>query len=193
MQVSTLYLGANAKIVESSVANQIEQQINGVPGLLYMQSTSTNQGSYTLNCYFGIDTDVNIDTVNVQNRLQQAMGGLPQAVVKYGVSVQQRSPQLLMAIGMYSPSNAYDSLFLSNYAKINVINPLAAVPGIGSNLVIGEREYAMRAWVNPNKLQQLGLEPSDISSAIKLAKHAKSDRRRSASRRAGPERPTSSR
>jgi multidrug efflux pump subunit AcrB len=131
-----------------------------------MQSTSTNQGAYTLNCYFGIDTDVNIDTVNVQNRLQQAMGTLPQAVTKYGVSVQQRSPQMLMAISLYSPNQAYDSLFISNYAQINLVNPLAAVPGIGSNTLIGQREYAMRAWVDPNKLQKLGLEPTDISAAI---------------------------
>jgi multidrug efflux pump len=166
VQVSTLYLGANAKIIESSVANAIEQQINGVPGLLYMQSTSTNQGSYTLNCYFSIDTDVNIDTVNVQNRLQQAMGQLPQTVTKYGVSVQQRSPQMLMAVSLFSPTHAYDSLFISNYAQINLVNPLAAVPGIGSNTLIGQREYAMRAWVDPNKLQKLGLEPTDIASAI---------------------------
>ena len=166
VQVSTFYLGANSRIVESSVANAIEEQINGVPGLLYMQSTSTNQGYYTLNCYFSIDTDVSLDTVNVQNRLQQAMGSLPESVVKYGVSVEQRSPQLLMAVSLYSPDKAYDNLFISNYAQINLINPLAAVPGIGSNTIIGQREYAMRAWVNPNKLQQLGLEPTDIAAAI---------------------------
>ncbi len=166
VEVSTLFLGANAKIVESSIANAIEEQINGVPGLIYMQSSSTNQGYYTLNCYFGIETDVNIDTVNVQNRLQQAMGSLPQSVVKYGVTVEQKSPQLLMAVSLYSPTNAYDGLFISNYASINVVNPLAAVPGVGSNSVIGEREYAMRAWVDPNKLQRLNLQPTDIASAI---------------------------
>ena len=166
VEVSTLYLGANAKIVESSVANAIEEKINGVPGLIYMQSSSTNQGYYTLNCYFGIETDVNIDTVNVQNRLQQAMGSLPEAVVKYGVNVEQKSPQLLMAVSIYSPTNAYDSLFISNYTTINLINPLAAVPGVGSNYIIGEREYAMRAWVDPNKLQRLGFQPTDIAAAI---------------------------
>jgi multidrug efflux pump len=166
VQVSTLYAGANAKIVESSVASAIEQQINGVPGLLYMQSTSTNQGYYSLNCYFGVDTDVNIDTVNVQNRLQQAMGALPQAVVKYGVSVQQRSPQLLMAVSLYSPEHTYDSLFISNYVQINLVNALGAIPGIGSTSLIGQRQYAMRAWVDPPKLQRLGLEPTDIAAAI---------------------------
>jgi multidrug efflux pump len=166
VQVSTAYLGANAKVIESSVATAIEQQVNGVPGMIYMQSSSTNLGSYTLNCTFDIGTDINQDTVNVQNRVQQAMGQLPQAVITYGVSVQQRSPQLLMAVSLYSPSGAYDPLFISNYASINMVNPLTAVPGIGSSTLIGQREYAMRAWLDPNKLQKLGLQPSDISQAI---------------------------
>jgi multidrug efflux pump len=166
IQVTTTYIGANAPTVESAVASAIENQVVGVNNMIYMQSTSTSNGAYTLNCTFKVGASIEQALIDVQNRVQQATGLLPSQVNTFGVTVQKRSPQLLMVVSLFSPGDVYDALFLSNYATINVINPLSSVPGIGGTSVIGQFNYAMRAWVRPDKLAKLGLQASDIANAI---------------------------
>jgi multidrug efflux pump len=166
IQVQATYLGASASVIEKSVASAIENQVVGVDNMIYMQSTSTSNGLYTLNCTFKVGSNLEQALIDVQNRVQQASGFLPSQVVTYGVTVKKVSPQLLMVVSLYSPGGAYDSVFLSNYSTINLINPLLSVPGIGSNSVIGQFNYAMRSWVRPDKLAKLGLQPSDLSNAI---------------------------
>ena len=167
VQVSTSYPGASAQVVEQTVATQIEQQVNGCPQMIYMQSVSTSSGTYQLNVSFAVGSDPNIDAVNVQNRVSAALASLPSAVNNFGVTITPQSPSMLMVLTLYSPTKAYDSTFLSNYAAINVINPLMRVPGIGNNLVIGQQNYAMRVWVDPQKLAKLSLQATDISDALK--------------------------
>ncbi len=166
IQVQATYLGASASVVEKSVASAIENQVVGVDNLIYMQSTSTSNGLYTLNCTFKVGASLEQALIDVQNRVQQASGFLPAQVNTFGVTVQKRSPQLLMVVALSSPGNAYDSVFLSNYATINLLNPLLSVPGIGGDSVVGQFNYAMRSWVRPDKLAKLGLQPSDLSTAI---------------------------
>ena len=132
-----------------------------------MQSTSTSQGVYTLNCSFAVGTDLQQAAIDVQNRVQQASGSLPSSVVENGITVKKKSPQLLMIVSLYSPGNAYDALYLSNYASINLVDRLAAVEGVGDNTIVGKRDYAMRAWVRPDKLANLGLQASDLQAQIK--------------------------
>jgi hydrophobe/amphiphile efflux-1 (HAE1) family protein len=166
IQVQATYIGASATNIERSVAIPIENQVNGVSHMIYMQSTSTSNGTYVLNCTFEVGSNLENALIDVQNRVQQAQGQLPQQVVTYGITVQKQSPQLLMAIAVYSPDDSYDSLYLSNYSTIHLINPLASVQGIGNNIVVGQRNYAMRAWVRPDRLAQLGLQSSDLANAI---------------------------
>jgi hydrophobe/amphiphile efflux-1 (HAE1) family protein len=167
IQVQTTYIGASATVVEQAIANNIENQVVGVDNMIYMQSTSTSNGQYTLNCTFNVGSSIEQALINVQNRVSQATGSLPGAVNSFGVTVNKKSPQILMIVALYSPTSTYDSLFLSNYATINLINPLASVPGVGSNAVIGQFNYAMRAWVRPDKLAKLGLDSGDLESAIR--------------------------
>lgn len=166
IQVQTAYIGASASDVEQSVASQIENKVVGVDNMIYMQSTSTSSGQYTLNCTFKVGADIQKALIDVQNRVQQATGNLPQAVNRFGITVQKKSPQILMVVALYSPSNSYDSLFLSNYATLNVLNPLLSVPGVGGQATIGQQNYAMRAWVRPDKLAKLGLQATDLQNAI---------------------------
>lgn len=166
IQVQTTYIGASAAVVEQSVATEIENEVVGVDNLIYMQSTSTSSGQYTLNCTFKVGADIQKALIDVQNRLQQATGKLPEAVNRFGITVQKKSPQILMVVALYSPTNSYDRLFLSNYTTLNLINPLLSVPGIGGESTIGEQDYAMRAWVRPDKLAKLGLQASDLADAV---------------------------
>ena len=166
IQVQTTYIGASASVVEQSVASEIENEVVGVDNLIYMQSTSSSSGQYTLNCTFKVGADIQKALIDVQNRLQQASGKLPAAVNRFGITVQKKSPQILMIVALYSPQNSYDRLFLSNYTTLNLINPLLSVPGIGGQSTIGEQDYAMRAWVRPDKLAKLGLQASDLADAV---------------------------
>jgi HAE1 family hydrophobic/amphiphilic exporter-1 len=166
VQVTTRYPGASAETVMNTVALPIEQQVNGVRGMLYMQSTSTSDGSYTLTVTFNIGTDLNFAQVLVQNRVASATASLPTSVQAQGVVVQQKSTSILQIVTLTAPGTQYDSLFLSNYATINLVDELARIPGVGNVNVFGVGQYSMRVWLDPETLKARGLTPSDVISAI---------------------------
>ena len=149
-----------------TVALPIEQQVNGVEDMLYMQSYSGADGTYTLTVTFKIGTDLNFAQVLVQNRVSSALSQLPTAVQNQGVTVQKRSTSILLFVTLTSPNETYDSLFLSNYATINIRDELSRLPGVGNVTVFGAGQYSMRVWLDPNKLQARGLMPQDVIQAI---------------------------
>jgi HAE1 family hydrophobic/amphiphilic exporter-1 len=164
--VATRYPGASAETVMNTVALPIEQQVNGVNHMIYMQSNSASDGSYALTVTFEIGTDLDFAQVLVQNRVSTAMASLPQAVQAQGVTVQQQSTSILQIITLTSPNGKYDNLFLSNFATINLLNELQRVPGVGNVQIYGVGQYAMRVWLDPPKLYARGLTPSDVIQAI---------------------------
>src|SRR6201995_3480957 len=166
VQVTTRYPGASARTVVDTVALPIEQQVNGVEGMLYMQSYSGADGTYTLTVTFKIGTDLNFAQVLVQNRVSSALSQLPTSVQNQGVTVQKRSTSILLFVTLTSPKATYDSLFLSNYATISIRDELSRLPGVGNVTVFGAGQYSMRVWLDPNKLQVRGLMPQDVISAI---------------------------
>jgi HAE1 family hydrophobic/amphiphilic exporter-1 len=166
VQVTTRYPGASAKTVIDTVALPIEQQVNGVEGMLYMQSYSGADGTYTLTVTFKIGTDLNFAQVLVQNRVSSALSQLPTSVQNQGVTVQKRSTSILLFVTLTSPKATYDSLFLSNYATISIRDELSRLPGVGNVTVFGAGQYSMRVWLDPNKLQVRSLMPQDVIQAI---------------------------
>jgi hydrophobic/amphiphilic exporter-1 (mainly G- bacteria), HAE1 family len=167
VQVTTSYPGASAETVKNTVALPIELQVNGVDRMLYMQSTSAYDGTYNLTVTFAIGTDPNIDQVLVQNRVQLALASLPLPVQAQGVSVQKKNTAILQFVVLDSPTGQYDSLFMSNYATINLTNVLARLPGVGSVSVFGTGNYSMRIWMDPEKLHSFGLQSKDVIDAIR--------------------------
>src|SRR5687767_8465773 len=165
--VSTNYTGADAITIEQSVSTPLEQQMNGVDNMLYMQSINANDGTEQLMVTFGVETDVNIDQVNVQNRVAQAEPNLPTDVSQFGITTRKSTGLPMLVFALYSPNRTYDSLFLANYASININDVLYRVPGVGEVRVFGSSDYAMRIWVKPDALSQLGLAVPDLVNAVK--------------------------
>jgi HAE1 family hydrophobic/amphiphilic exporter-1 len=166
VQVTASYPGASPQTVIDQVALPIELQVNGVDRMLYMQSTSAADGTYTLTVTFEIGTDPDIDQVLVQNRVQLALASLPQPVQAQGVNVQKKSTAMLQIVTLDSADNRFTGLFLSNYATINLTNILARLPGVGQVKVFGAGQYSMRIWMDPEKLYSFGLQPSDVITAV---------------------------
>jgi multidrug efflux pump len=167
VSVSISYPGANAQTVADSVAAPIEQQVNGVPGMLYMTSQMGNDGSYTLTVTFDIGTDVNTALVMVQNRVALAMPQLPTQVQNQGITIRKRTPDMLMIISFFSPDGRYDDIYLSNYVTINCKDEILRVPGVSDVNIMGQRDYSIRAWLDPQKLAAKGMTPLDVADAIR--------------------------
>ncbi|MCK9907743.1 multidrug efflux RND transporter permease subunit [Microbacteriaceae bacterium K1510] len=165
VQVTASYPGANAQVVMDSIGAPIEDQVNGVEDMLYMSSSSTNNGTYSLTVTFAVGTDPAIAQVNVQNRVALATPRLPPAVTQTGVSVRTRSTSMLMGVAFYSPKGTRGDLFISNYASINVRDALARIPGVGEASIFGP-VYSMRIWMNPDRMQALGVTAADLTAAI---------------------------
>src|ERR1700732_4350712 len=166
VQVTALYPGANSTTVRDVVAAPIEEQVSGVEGMLYMSSTSTNDGAYTLTVTFQLGMDSDMAQVLVQNRVSLALPVIPLLVQNEGINVRKMSPNTLMIVNLISPDNRYDSIFLSNYATIYVRDELGRLPGVAGVTYLGQRDYSMRAWLDPNKMAALGLSAMDVVNAI---------------------------
>jgi multidrug efflux pump len=167
VQVSISYPGASAQVVADTVAAPIEQQVNGVPGMLYMSSQSGNDGSYTLSVTFDIGTDLNTALVMVQNRVTLAMPQLPTEVQLQGITIRKKTPDILSVISLYSPDNRYDNIYLSNYATINLRDELLRVDGVSDINVLGQRDYSIRAWLDPQQLASRSITAADVATAIR--------------------------
>jgi len=167
VQVDCNYPGASAKTVAETVGAPLEQFINGVEGMLYMSSQSTNDGSYTLTVTFKNGVDLNLAQVLVQNKVNLALPALPDVVRQTGVVTKKRAPDILLTVSLNSPNNQYDQLYLSNYAVLHIKDELARLRGISEVLVFGQRDYSMRSWVDPDKLAARGLTVTDVVAAIR--------------------------
>src|SRR6202166_1107728 len=161
INIAGQYPGASAEVVAATVETPIEQQINGVENMLYMSSNSTADGRFTIQVSFELGTNLDIAQVQVQNRVAIAQPRLPADVRNIGVQVQKASPDLIMVVHLYSPDNSRDSLFISNYATLEVTDPLTRVDGVGSITVFGSRDYAMRVSLQPDRLAPPGLNRND--------------------------------
>ncbi|SHO64663.1 multidrug efflux pump [Pseudoxanthobacter soli DSM 19599] len=166
VQVTASYPGADAATIAATVAQPIEQQVNGVAGMMYMSSVSSSAGSYTLQVTFAVGTDPDIAQVDVQNRVALAQAQLPTLVNNLGVNTQQQSTSLLAAISIYPTKKGIDPIFLSNYAAINIQTPMQRINGVASTTLFGALNYSMRLWLNPDKMTALKMSPNDIINAV---------------------------
>lgn len=166
ISVSTSYSGASANIVKDTIAQPLEAEVNGVEGMLYMQSKSANDGSYSLDITFDVGTDADMAQVKVQNRVQSAMPRLPEEVKRQGVTVEKQNPNMLMVVNLFSPNENFDSLFITNYAGLNVKDALARQNGVSKVQIIGALDYAMRIWLDPNKMASLAVTAQDVIGAL---------------------------
>src|SRR6188768_3637777 len=162
INVSGQYPGANAEVVAATVVAPIEEQINGVEGMLYLGSNATADGRFSISVTFDIGTNLDIAQVQVQNRVAIATPRLPLDVRQIGVTVTKASPDLMMVVHLVSPDKSRDDLFISNYATLEIKDALTRVDGVGSISVFGSRDYAMRVWLDPGRMQSLGLTSNDV-------------------------------
>lgn len=167
VQVSISYPGASAQVVADTVAAPIEQQVNGVPGMLYMSSQSGNDGSYSLSVTFDVGTNLNTALVMVQNRVKLAMPLLPTQVQNQGISIRKKTPDILMVINFFSPDGRYDDIYLSNFTLIHLKDELLRVDGVSDISILGERDYSIRAWLDPQKLAARSMTANDVADAIR--------------------------
>lgn len=166
VQVSATYPGASADVLSQTVAAPLEQAVNGVDNMLYMQSSSSSSGTMSLNVTFKIGTDPDQASIDVNNRVQSALSGLPEEVRRQGVTVDKKSNTFLQVLSIYSPKNTHDTLFLSNYVTLNIIDELKRVPGVSDATNFAAQDYSMRIWLRPDKMTQLKITPSDVTNAI---------------------------
>src|SRR6478735_1953006 len=166
VSVTTTYPGASAATIVNQVALPVELQVNGVEGMIYMQSTSTDTGTYSLIVTFEIGTNLDFAQVLVQNRVSAALASLPASVQAQGLTVQKKSTSMLEIVSLFSPDDRYKSLYLSNYATINLVNELERVPGVGNVTVLGVGTYSMRIWLDPMKLYTFGMSPGEVINAV---------------------------
>lgn len=166
VQVSTSFPGANADVVAQSIAAPIEQQVNGAKGMIYMDSKSANDGSYTLTVTFDIGTNQDLAAVEVQNRVSIAQSSLPADVIRQGITIRKQSTDFLEVLALTSPDKRFDTTFLSNYALLNLQDTLARIPGVGQVRIFGARDYSMRIWLNPDRMNRLGVTASDVRRVI---------------------------
>jgi hydrophobe/amphiphile efflux-1 (HAE1) family protein len=166
VNVTGQYPGASAEVVANTVAAPLEQQINGVEHMLYISSNSTVDGRFSISVTFDLGTDLDTAQVQVQNRVSIALPRLPQDVRNIGVTVAKASPDLMMVVHLLSPDQSRDTLFISNYASVNVVDVLTRIQGVGSITVFGSRDYSMRVWLDPDRLQSLGLTANDVTTAL---------------------------
>jgi hydrophobic/amphiphilic exporter-1 (mainly G- bacteria), HAE1 family len=164
--VTSNYTGANADVVESTVTNILEREINGVEGMRYLSSSSSNNGTSTITVTFTPDRNIDLAAVDVQNRISTATPRLPEAVQRTGVTVNKQSSGFLLAIGIFAKDNAYDTLFLSNYLDTTVVDALRRIDGVGNVQIFGQRQYAMRLWLDPQRLAARKLTPNDVVTAL---------------------------
>jgi multidrug efflux pump len=165
--VSATYPGASAETIAETVAAPLEQQVNGVEDMIYMQSTSTGSGTMSLSVYFQTGTNADQATINVNNRVQRATAVLPEEVRRQGVTVTKRSSSILQIVALSSPDRRYDTIYISNYALINIIDELRRTPGVGDASLFGASDYSMRIWLRPDKVAQYNLTPGDVAAAIR--------------------------
>src|SRR4051812_30078716 len=166
VEVAAYYPGANSEVVADTVAAPIEQQVNGVENMMYMSSQCTNDGMYTLTVTFRIGVDLNMAQVLVKNRVSLAEPILPELVKRRGVQVKKKSPSILMIVNLYSPDRSRDNLYLSNYATIQLKDELARLKGVGDITYLGQRDYSMRVWLDPERMAFRNLTASDVTTAI---------------------------
>jgi HAE1 family hydrophobic/amphiphilic exporter-1/multidrug efflux pump len=166
VEVEINYPGANAETVEQSIATNVEAEVNGAENMIYMSSKSSSDGRYVLTCTFRVGANLDLANVDINNRVNKAAAKLPPEAINYGISIKKKSPDILLAISIFSPDKTFDDTFLSNYTSINLVDPIARIPGVGSTMIVGQRDYAMRFWVRPDKLAKLGLTGSDLANVI---------------------------
>src|SRR6187431_856920 len=167
VQVSCNYPGASARVVAGTVAAPIEQQVIGVENALYMSSQSTNDGGYNLTVTFKVGTNLDMAQVLVQNRVNLALPSLPSEVKQTGVSVKKKSPNILLVVNLVSPEGTYNQLYLSNYATIQIRDELAQIKGVGDVTYLGQLDYSMRAWLDPDRMAARGLTANDVAAALR--------------------------
>ena len=167
VQVSGFYQGASAEVVESAVTTPIEQAINGVEGMQYMTSSSSNNGASTITVTFDVNRNMDVAAVDVQNRVSQVEGRLPNEVKKVGISVTKSGNNFVLAAGVYAENDQYDPLFISNYIDRFVKDDLQRVPGVGNIIIFGERKYAMRLWLDPDHLAGRGITADEVVNALR--------------------------